>query len=182
MVDLKGYFRDHFQDMSSICPDPMKATGPAPAYIVYKARSIPVGAFKDLDLTTPEGMAWKELRMAAYKDSINLANRRMDRQDQEKGTAYEIIRSMCSASLNIILTSDKEFTDMTSNDPLQLLNILKRLIKGRRARRTRPVGCIGGVVRTQNEGRGGRRNVQQKGGQGHREDGSDEGREDQDPD
>ena len=77
MVDLKGYFRDHLQDMSSICPDPMKATGPVPAYIVYKARSIPVGAFKDLDLTTPEGMAEKELRMAAYKDSINLASRRM---------------------------------------------------------------------------------------------------------
>jgi hypothetical protein len=128
MVDLKGYFRDHFQDMSSICPDPMKATGPAPAYIVYRARSIPVGAFQDIDLATTEGMAEKELRMAAYKDSITLANRKMDKQDQEKGTAYEIIRSMCSASLNIILTSDKEFTEMTSNDPLQLLNILKRLI------------------------------------------------------
>ena len=79
MVDLKGYFRDHFPDMSSICPDPMKATGPAPAYIVYKARSIPVGAFKDLDLTTSEGMAEKELRMAAYKDSINLVATKVEK-------------------------------------------------------------------------------------------------------
>jgi hypothetical protein len=29
---------------------------------------------------------------------------------------------------NIILTSDKEFSEMMTNDPLQLLNILKRLI------------------------------------------------------
>jgi hypothetical protein len=57
MVDLKGYFRDHFQDMSSICPNPMKVTGPAPAYNVHKAKSIPAGAFKDLDLETPEGKA-----------------------------------------------------------------------------------------------------------------------------
>jgi hypothetical protein len=67
MVDLKGHFRDHFQDMSRICPDPMKVTGPAPAYIVYKAASIPAGAFKDIDLKTPEGMAEKGLRMASYK-------------------------------------------------------------------------------------------------------------------
>jgi hypothetical protein len=62
MVDLKGYFRYHFQDMSSICPDPMKVTGPAPAYIIYKAASIPAKAFKDIDLETPEGKAEKELR------------------------------------------------------------------------------------------------------------------------
>jgi hypothetical protein len=78
MVDLKGYFRDHFQDMSSICPNPMKVTGPAPAYNVYKAKSIPAGAFKDLDLETPEGKAEKDLRMASYEDSITLANRMTD--------------------------------------------------------------------------------------------------------
>ena len=40
----------------------------------------------------------------------------------------QIIRSMCSTALNTILMTDKEFTDMTINDPLVLLNILKRLI------------------------------------------------------
>jgi hypothetical protein len=128
MVDLKGYFRDHFQDMSSICPDPMKVTGPAHAYIVHKAASIPAGAFKDIDLKTPEGMAEKDLRMALYKDSITLANRKTDKQALEKETAYEIIRSMCSTSLKIILTSDIELSEMMTNDPLQILNILKRLI------------------------------------------------------
>jgi hypothetical protein len=134
MVYLKGYFRDHFQDMSSICPDPMKVTGPAPAYIVYKAPSIPAGAIKDIDLKTPEGMAEKDLRMASYKDSITLANRKTDKQALEKETAYEIIRSMCSTSLNMILTSDEEFSEMTTNDPLQLVNILKRLITSKAER------------------------------------------------
>jgi hypothetical protein len=66
--------------------------------------------------------------MPSYKDAITLANRKTDKQALEKETAYGIIRSMCSTSLNIILTSDKEFAEMTTNDPLQLLGILKRLI------------------------------------------------------
>jgi hypothetical protein len=35
---LKGYHWDHFQDMSTICPDPMKTGGPSRAYIIYAAR------------------------------------------------------------------------------------------------------------------------------------------------
>ena len=31
MVELKGYLRDHYPDMNTICPDPMKIHGPPPS-------------------------------------------------------------------------------------------------------------------------------------------------------
>lgn len=127
MVELKGYLRDHYPDMNTICPDPMKIHGPPPAYMVYTTRPLDKVALAKCG-TDEEGLEERKCLLAVYKDSLTLTNKKLDKQESDKETVYFVIRSMCSVSLNAILGADPEFIGMTSNDPLKLLSILKRIV------------------------------------------------------
>ena len=127
MAELKGYLRDNFQDMSSICPDPMKIGATPPAYVKYTARPLPPGSLAACP-DTDEGREMRLVLITSYKDNITATNKKLDKQELDKQPAYEVIRSMCSIALNAILAADKEFMEMRTNDPLILLNIIKRLV------------------------------------------------------
>ena len=71
MVGLKGYLRDHYPDMNSICPDPTKTNGPAPAYMIYKSRALDKVALAACT-TDPEGVEQRKCLLAVYKDTLTL--------------------------------------------------------------------------------------------------------------
>ena len=99
MAELKGYLRDNFQDMSSICPDPMKIGAPPPAYVKYVAKPIPAGSLAACP-DTEEGKEMRLIIKTSFKDSITAANKKIEKQELDKQPAYEVIRSMCSIALN----------------------------------------------------------------------------------
>lgn len=105
----------------------MKIHGPPPAYMVYTTRPLDKVALAKCGFD-PEGLEERKCIMAVYKDSLTLTNKKLDKQESDKETVYFVIRSMCSVSLNAILGADPDFIAMSSNDPLTLLNILKRIV------------------------------------------------------
>lgn len=113
VVELKGYLRDHYPDMNTICPDPLKPDNVRPSYMIYTSRPLD----KETD---PEGLEERKCLMAVYKDTLTLTNKKLDKQESDKEPVYYVIRSMCSIA---ILGADEEFLAMKSNDPLVLLSI-----------------------------------------------------------
>ena len=73
IVELKGYLRDHYPDMNTICPDPMKLHGPKPAYMVYTTRPLDKEALAKCG-TDPEGLEERKCIMAVYKDSLTFVD------------------------------------------------------------------------------------------------------------
>ena len=55
MVELKGYLRDRYPDMNTICPDPMKPDDLKPGYMVHKTRPLDKDALAKCG-TDPEGL------------------------------------------------------------------------------------------------------------------------------
>ena len=64
MVELKGYLRDHYPDMSTMCPDPMTLHRPQPAYMVYTTRPLDKAALAKCG-TDPEELEERKCIMAA---------------------------------------------------------------------------------------------------------------------
>ena len=127
MVELKGYLRDHYPDMNTICPDPMKPDDVKPGYMVYKTRPLDKEALARCG-TNPEGLEERKCLYAVHKDTLSLTNKKLDEQESGKEPVYYVIRSMCSIALNSILGADDEFIAMRENDPLVLLSILKIIV------------------------------------------------------
>ena len=119
MVELKGYLRDHYPDMSTICTDPMKADSVKPAYTIYTSRPLDKDALAKCG-TDPEGLEERKLLLAVYKD-----NKKLDKQEPDKESVYYMIRSMCSIALNAILGADEEFLAIKSNDPPSISDYTK---------------------------------------------------------
>ena len=49
----------------------------------------------------------------------------------DRELAYRLIRTMCSATLNAILTVKVEFIDVEFDDPLKLLEVIKSVVTSR---------------------------------------------------
>ena len=44
MVELRGYLWDHYPNMNTICPDPMKPDDVKPVYMEYKMKPLDMDA------------------------------------------------------------------------------------------------------------------------------------------
>ena len=64
--------------MNTICPDPMKANGPKPAYMVYTLRPLDKVALAACG-TDPEGLEGRKCIVAVYKDTITMTNKKLDK-------------------------------------------------------------------------------------------------------
>jgi hypothetical protein len=61
--------------------------------------------------------------------SLNQAyQKKQDKQDHDKAMVYTLSRSLLSAQLNALLEVDDGFRECPDDDPLMLLEVIKRLI------------------------------------------------------
>ena len=131
MALLKDYFRDKYQDLESICQDPMTMTI-APEYWVYeppKATERELAAItKEKDPTGDKNKIFMGLLSGRNSHYIKLVGQ----QELDKKSAYGVIRSMCSPQLNSMLSVDAAFLACAKNNPLALLNAIKRLVTTRK--------------------------------------------------
>ena len=127
---LEDKLRDGTQDLKSICKDPLK-TEKVAAYIVYER---PRPSESDLATLTPaaDPHGINKMLFQGIWSSLNQAyQKKQDKQDQDKAMVYTLIRSLLSAQLNALLGVDDGFRECPDDDPLMLLEVIKRLISTR---------------------------------------------------
>ena len=102
LMVLKEYFRKHFQDLESICPDPMILTT-TPNYVTYKLPALNAASIAGLnDESDPMGIQ-RQTVILIFRSQLSSITQKRDKQELEKASAYRVIRSMCSPQLNAIL-------------------------------------------------------------------------------
>ena len=130
MQILKEYMRVNFQDLESICPDPMMLSI-KPAYEVYEFAEPDYAKLEALDDTTdPKGFRAK-LMMADLNSERAVVTKMKKKQMEDRRSAYRLIRSMCSPSLNAILIVNAKFIAVKFDDPLELLAVIKSVVTSR---------------------------------------------------
>jgi Zinc knuckle len=120
MMALKEYCRQHFQDMESIIQDLMLITE-KPAYVSYEEPILEAADLRSLDEATDPLGIHKQTVLMVYKTKLAAHMNKLDKQLLDKGSAYRVIRSMCSPQLNAILVVDPNFIAVKKTDPLALL-------------------------------------------------------------
>ena len=65
------------------------------------------------------------------RDQNTAAAKKRDKQMPDRSSAYRVIRSMCSPGLNAILVADEEFRKVRTDDPLALLDVLRKIVTTR---------------------------------------------------
>ena len=130
MLKLKEYMRSNFQDLQSICPDPMLLTI-KPAYKVYNYKPPNFTLIESFTkISDPKGFRAK-MMMNDINNDRALVNKRIMKQMDDRESAYRLIRSMCSPSLNAILTVNLEFIAVEFDDPLKPLEVIKSVVTSR---------------------------------------------------
>ena len=130
LVILKEYLRVHFQDIESICPDPMMIMV-APAYVNYVAPALDLGvAATFTPETDPTGCKKKGL-MALWNLKLQAMNKKQEQQLLDKKSTYRLIRTMLSPQLNSLLVAEPRFALVPTDDPLQLLAVVKSVVTSR---------------------------------------------------
>ena len=130
LMTLKEYFRRHFQDLESICPDPMLITV-GPQYVTYSLPVLDADAIRGLnDQSDPMGLQ-RQTILLMFKAQLSSLTQKQDKQTLERGSAYRVIRSMCSPQLNAILVVLPAFLAVPTDDPLALLAVLKTVVTSR---------------------------------------------------
>jgi hypothetical protein len=130
LMILKEYFRRNFQDLESICPDPMRITE-APAYVDYPPPTLDADAIGELtDKNDPLGLQ-KQIILLTFRAQLSTITTKRDKQALEKGSAYRVIRSMCSPQLNALLVVNPKFLAVSTDDPLALLAVIKTVVTSR---------------------------------------------------
>ena len=130
LMILKEYFRKHFQDLESICPDPMLITV-APKYVTYTLPVLDADAIRGLnDESDPMGIQ-RQTILLMFKAKLSSLTQKQDKQQLERASAYRVIRSMCSPQLNAILVVLPAFLAVPTDDPLALLAVLKSVVTSR---------------------------------------------------
>ena len=130
LMTLKEYFRKHFQDLESICPDPMMLAE-RPAYATYQMPTldaVEVGLLTELN--DPMGLR-REMILLMFRTQLTSVTQKLDKQLVDKGSAYRVIRSMCSPQLNAILMVHPGFMAVSKTDPLGLLAVIKTVVTSR---------------------------------------------------
>lgn len=127
---LKEHMRVNFQDLESICPDPMMLTL-KPAYEVSFFLESDFTALEALDeITDPKGFRAK-LIMTDLNNDRAVVTKMRRKQMKDRRSAYRLIRSMCSPSLNAILVVEANFIAVKFDDPLALLDVMKSAVTSR---------------------------------------------------
>lgn len=130
LMILKEYFRKHFEDLESICPDPMLITH-IPANVTYPFPALDANVIAQLtDVTDPLGLQ-RQTILLVFRAQLTSITQKTDKQTLEKASAYRVIRSMCSPQLNAILLVHSEFLTVPTDDPLALLAVLKTVVTSR---------------------------------------------------
>ena len=75
-----------------------------------------------------DGAEERKIILAVHKETLNAINKRRIKHNADKETVFHVIRSMCSIPLNTILGADVEYMRLSSEDPLELLRILRKLV------------------------------------------------------
>ena len=130
LMTLKEYFRKNFQDLESICPDPMRLWE-LPAYVDYP---LPALSQTEVAKLTPESDPsglMKQTMMLIFRTLLTACTQKRDKQLMDRGSAYRVIRSMCSPQLNAILVVDPKFILVNKADPLELLAVIKSVVTSR---------------------------------------------------
>ena len=123
--------RINFQDLQIICPDPMLLTI-KPAYKVYDFKPPNCTLLESFtEITDPKGYRAKMMMMNDINTDRALVNKRRMIQMDDRESAYRLIRTMCSPSLNAILTVKAEFIAVELDDPLNLLEVIKSVVASR---------------------------------------------------
>jgi hypothetical protein len=130
MMALKEYCRQHFQDMESIIQDLMLITE-KPAYVSYEEPILDAADLRGLDEATDPLGIHKQTVLMVYKTKLAAYMKKLDKQLLDKGSAYRVIRSMCSPQLNAILVVDPNFIAVKKTDPLALLAAIKNVVTSR---------------------------------------------------
>ena len=101
LMVLKEYFRRHFQDLESICPDHMMLAT-VPNYVTYSLPALDSVTIAGLtDITDPMGLG-RQTALLVFRTQLSSITQKRDKQALEKASAYRVIRSMCSPQLNAI--------------------------------------------------------------------------------
>ena len=130
LMTLKEYFRLHFQDLESICPDLMMLEE-VPAYVEYPEPEIDIAKCAALtEVNDPMGLR-KQTMLLQYRTKLSACNQKQEKQMLDRGSAYRVIRSMCSPQLNAILMVDPKFIKVKKTDPLELLTVIKSVVTSR---------------------------------------------------
>jgi Zinc knuckle len=130
LMVLKEYFRRHFQDLESICPDHMMLAT-VPKYVDYNLPVLDAAAITGLnDQTDPMGIQ-RQTVLLVFRTQLSSITQKRDKQALEKASAYRVIRSMCSPQLNAILVVLPAFLAVPTDDPLALLAVLKTVVTSR---------------------------------------------------
>ena len=130
LMVLKEYFRRHFQDLESICPDPMILTT-TPSYVTYNIPTLNAASIAGLnDESDPMGIQ-RQTVILIFRAQLSSITQKRDKQELEKASAYRVIRSMCSPQLNAILVVLPAFLAVRTDDPLALLTVLKTVVTSR---------------------------------------------------
>ena len=130
MLKLKEYMRINFQNLEIICRDPMLLII-RPAYKVDDFKKPNFTLLESFtEITDPKGYQAKIMINDINIDRALVNKRRMRHMD-DRELAYRLIRTMCSATLNAILTVKVEFIDVEFDDPLKLLEVIKSVVTSR---------------------------------------------------
>jgi hypothetical protein len=116
----------------SICKDPLK-TEKVAAYVNYERPISSAADLASLELEADPHGIQRMLFQGIWSSRNQAYLKKKDKQDQDKAMVYTLIRSLLSAQLNALLGVDGEFRECPDDDPLRLLEIIKRLISTRAA-------------------------------------------------
>ena len=130
MATLQEYFRDTYQDLHTIFPDPLRLTT-VPAYKIFTALDPTAEQLANFtDENDPDGDR-KKYFLDMFKERRQAALKQQTTQLIDREKAYHLIRSLCSAELNAILSPKAEFNEILTSDPLGLLNVIKSVVTAR---------------------------------------------------
>jgi hypothetical protein len=121
MLRLKAYLNRNYPEMNSIIADPMILDAKA-EYKAYPEIEFDIEKYESIE----EGKITRTMMVNEHKELAGARRKKLERQQIEKGQTYYLIRSMCSAGLNAILIVEPKFTKLKNDDPLGLLEIIKK--------------------------------------------------------
>lgn len=127
MIELKAYLRDNYPDLHTICPDPMRVGGLPTGYKTFPKEPLDKAALAACT-NDEDGAEERKMIFAVHRETLVATNKRRIKQNKDKETVFHVIRSMCSVPLNTILGADVEYMGLKSEDPLELLRILRKLV------------------------------------------------------
>lgn len=102
-----------------------------PAYVDYPLPGLNETEMAQLTPENDPSGLRKQTMMLIFRALLTACTQKKDKQLFERGSAYRVIRSMCSPQLNAILVVDPKFILVNKADPLHLLAVIKSVVTSR---------------------------------------------------